>query len=220
MSRTKAFAALAFLGFGAAACSTAGTNELSAANNPSLNSVHQPVVQRTDFVFDVAVEGDSVSAAEQQRLRGWFDSIGLAYGDTVSVDDSQTYGSSGARDDVARVAADYGLLLADGAPVTVGQVPAGSVRVVASRSTASVPGCPDWAASNNGVTPPQGTSSNFGCSTNSNLAAMIADPEDLIRGRNGSGSGSAATAGRAIKTYRELPPSGRQGLPATTTTDR
>ena len=218
MSRTKTFAALAILGFGAAGCTTPGTNELTATNNPSLYSVHQPIVQRTDFVFDVAVEGDSVSPAEQQRLRGWFDSIGLAYGDAVSVDDSQAYGS--ARDDVARVAADYGLLLADGAPVTAGHVPPGSLRVVASRSTASVPGCPNWAANNNGIAPPQGTSSNFGCATNSNLAGMIANPEDLISGRNGSNRGSAATAGRAIRTYREIQPTGRQGLPQTTTTDR
>jgi len=218
MSRTKTFAALAVLGFGAAACTTAGTNQLTPTNNPSLYSVHQPVVQRTDFVFDVAVDGGSVSPAEQHRLRGWFDSIGLAYGDTVSVDDSHAYGS--ARDDVARVAADYGLLLADGAPVTVGQVPPGSLRIVASRSTASVPGCPNWAANNNGISPPQGTSSNFGCATNSNLAGMIANPEDLIRGRNGSNRSSGATAGRAIRTYREVQPTGRQGLPQTTTTNR
>lgn len=218
MSRTKTFAALAVLGLGAAGCATPGPNQLTPTNNPSLYSVHQPIVQRTDFVFDVAIEGDSVSPAEQQRLRGWFDSIGLDYGDTVSVDDSQAYGGTGARDDIARVAADYGLLLADGAPVTAGQVAAGSVRIVASRSTASVPGCPNWAGVDNGIVPPQGTSTNFGCATNSNLASMIADPQDLIQGRNGSNSASGTTAGRAIRTYREVQPTGRQGLPASTTT--
>jgi hypothetical protein len=52
MSRLKTFAAVAALGTGASAC--APTNEpLSAANNPSVYSVHQPVVQRTDFVLDL-----------------------------------------------------------------------------------------------------------------------------------------------------------------------
>ncbi len=218
MSRIKTFAALAALGLGAGACSTAGPNQLTAGNNPSLYSVHQPVVQRTDFVLDLATDRDGVPTAELERLNAWFVSIGLGYGDTISVDDGE--GASGARGDVARVAADYGLLLADGAPVTAGRVPPGSIRVVASRSTASVPGCPDWTANTNGITPPQATSSNFGCATNSNLAAMIANPDDLIHGRDGSGSGSATTAGRAIRTYREGVPTGRNGLPQTTTTGR
>lgn len=217
MSRIKAFAALAILGLGAGGCASSGGG-LTAANNPSLYSVHQPVVQRTDFVFDVATSGDGVSAAELDRLDAWFGSIGLSYGDVVAVDEPGDYGSSAARGDVARVAGRYGLLVADGAPITAGQVPPGSIRVVASRSSASVPDCPTWAASSNGIAPPQDTSSNFGCAINSNLAAMIANPEDLVQGRSGSGTGGAATAGRAIRSYRELPPTGRQGLPQTTTT--
>ena len=50
-----------------------------------------------------------------------------------------------------------------------------------------------------------------------NLAAMVANANDLVEGQNHSGRGSASTAGRAIRTYREQPPTGRQGLQATTT---
>ena len=64
------------------------------------------------------------------------------------------------------------------------------------------------------------TSPNFGCATNSNLAAMIANPEDLVLGADGSGNGSATTASRAIRTYRTRQPTGNQPLPSTTTTGR
>lgn len=203
------------IGTSVAGCMSPNTDALTAANNPSMYSVHQPVVERSDFVFDLAAEGGRVSPAEIERLHGWFQSIGLRYGDRISVDEG--YGAGRARDDVALAVSEYGLTLADGAPVTPGQVPAGSVRVVTTRTVASVPGCPDWDPTDNGATPRQNTSSNFGCATNANLAAMIADPNDLVRGRTDSGSGAASTATRAIRVYRQRQPTGQQALPATST---
>lgn len=216
MSRTRIFIAVTLLaGASLAGCATPDTGALTAANNPSIYSVHQPVVQRSDFVLDLAAEGGRVARAEIERLHGWFQSIGLRYGDSISVDEG--YGAGRARDDVALALSEYGLSLADGAPVTPGQVPAGSVRVVATRTVASVPGCPDWDVADNGVAPRQNTSTNYGCATNANLAAMIADPNDLVRGRSDSGNGSANTASRAIRVYRTRTPTGSQGLPASST---
>jgi pilus assembly protein CpaD len=54
--------------------------------------------------------------------------------------------------------------------------------------------------------------SNYGCATNSNLAAMIADPEDLVRGKTGGPQVDAALSGKAIKAYREAQPTGVKGL--------
>ena len=215
MLRIKTFAAVVALGLGAGACTTA-PDRLAADNNPSLYSVHQPVVQRTDFVLDLNTQGDGVPATEIDRLHAWFDSIELRYGDRISVDEPGGYASPGARADIARALGEYGLLLSDGAPITGGTVPPGTIRVVASRATASVPGCPDW--NERSEFPNSNTSTNFGCATNANLAAMVANPEDLIRGQDGTAEGSATTAGRAIRTYRERPPTGREGLPAATTT--
>lgn len=216
MSRTKTYAAVVVaLGLGASACTTP-SNGLTANNNPSLYSVHQPVVQRTDFVLDLRTQGDSVPAAEIERLHAWFDSIELRYGDRISVDEPGGYASPGARADIARALSEYGLLLDDGAPILNGSVQPGTIRVIASRATASVPSCPVW--TENGMLPTASTSSNFGCATNSNLAAMVANPEDLVHGQDGANAGSATTAGRAIRTYRERQPTGRQGLPAATTT--
>jgi pilus assembly protein CpaD len=214
MYRSLTFAAVAALGLGASACAPT-TGGLTAANNPSLYSVHQPVVQRTDFVIDLATDGDRLAPSEMERLDAWLASIDAGYGDRISVDEAQGYGSGGARQDVARIAAQYGLLLSDGAPVLNGRVEPGAIRVIASRSVASVPGCPAWRAAE--VHQTGNTSPNYGCATNSNLAAMIADPEDLVLGQDGSTGGSATTASRAIRTYRERQPTGRQALPASST---
>ena len=215
MYRSISIAAVLALGLGASACAPT-TNALTAANNPSLYSVHQPVVQRTDFVIDLTTSGDRLAPGEQERFSAWLGSIDASYGDRISVDEPAGYAVSGARDDVARVAADHGLLLSGGAPVLGGTVQPGSIRVVASRATASVPGCPNWSSAE--IVATGNTSPNYGCSVNSNIAAMVANPDDLVLGQSGSTRGSATTATRAVRTYRERPPSGRQGLPASSTT--
>ena len=47
---------------------------------------------------------------------------------------------------------------------------------------------------------------------NSNLAAMVADPVDLIHGREGSVVGDTQTATKAVESYRSAKPTGTQGL--------
>lgn len=209
MARFPSAAALALLSLAASACNH-DRYGLSPAHNPSLTSVNQPVVQRTDFVLDVNAAGNGVPASEQDRLATWFDSLELGYGDQVYVDQAAGYADARARQDVADVAAGYGLLVHDGAPITAGSVQPGSVRVIVSRNTASVPGCPIWQDEIVGA--PERTASNYGCAVNSNLAAMVADPNDLVLGQTGSGNGNAATATRAIKTYREKTPTGAGNL--------
>jgi pilus assembly protein CpaD len=215
MSRTLTLAAVSILGLAVAGCASQPRHGLTPANNTSVYSLHQPVVEHTNFVLDVNAAGDRVSEAELERLAGWFDSIELRYGDKLSIDDGGAF-SNGARADVARLLSEYGLVLQEGSPVTQGAVPQGSIRVVASRSSASVAGCPNW--EDPGIESPTRTGTNYGCATNANLAAMIADPDDLIRGRDASGNGTSTTAGRAIRAYREGQPTGRQGLQQTTTT--
>ena len=177
--------------------------------NRSLESVHQPVVTRNNYTLDVATYGGTLSLPEQRRLSGWFDALDLRYGDRVSVDDPSQSGS--AREAVAALAARYGLLVSDEAPVTAGQIAPGTARVVVSRSSASVPECPDWSTKSD-VNLTNGTYSNFGCAANSNLAAMVADPVDLLRGRDGTGVSDAVTAAKAVGLYRTRPPSGSKEL--------
>lgn len=197
-----------------AATLTAGCAELKpeilAKKNASLYSVHQPVVQRTDYVLDVGSSGNGLPSSEADRLRGWFESLRLRYGDRVSVDPGSAYSDPAVLDDVARVAADYGLLLTEGAPVTAGNIQPGAIRVIVSRMDASVPSCPDWAyAELSGA--PVTTDSNYGCATNSNLAAMIADPNDLVLGQAGASTSDTRSSDKAVKAYRNRVPTGYSG---------
>jgi len=213
--RVRTLATLTLAGIGLAACATSPSGPVTAVNNPGLYSVHQPVVERTDYVLDLDAAGDTLSAGEQARLIGWFRSIELRYGDRLYVEEPRDYPSPGARAGVAGVIGEYGLFLREGAPVTPGIVQPGTIRIIASRSVASVPTCPNWGLKD--VASNVNTSSNFGCGVNSNLAAMVADPNDLVLGRQGSIDGASRIATRAVRVYREQQPTGTQTLQSPST---
>lgn len=167
-----------------------------------------PVLVHSDYVFDAAAPRGSIPSTEQARLDGWFAGLGLGYGDQIYVDG---YSAASARQDVARVAGKYGMMVSEGVPVTQGAVAPGVVRVVVRRSRAEVPGCPNWSQ------PAQPnynnrSMSNYGCSVNKNLATMVANPEDLIHGREGDPYVDAAAASRGVGLYYSTPPSGKKGL--------
>lgn len=181
------------------ALSGCAANSLGTANT-SMYSVHQPVVERTTYAMDLASDGKSIAAAEQARLADWFDALQVGYGDRVAIDFGSGYASQSTKAAVAKIAADRGILVQDVAPVTAGQVAPGTLRVVVTQSKASVKSCPDWStdhdrnynASNH---------SNYGCATNSSLAAMVADPEDLVRGRENQKL-DTNSGKKAVDTYR------------------
>jgi pilus assembly protein CpaD len=187
---------------------------LSACNdyygNRSLYSTKQAVVERSNYTLDLAAGADGLSVPELQRLNGWFETLNLGYGDRVSLDGAAT---PGVRDDIAGIAGRRGILLSDGAPVTTGFVNPGMVRVVVTRSRAHVPGCPDWSDRHPGLSGNK-TTEDYGCAVNSNLAAMVADPEHLLKGAEGTGETVVMTSTRAIDSYRQQTPTGAGGLPA------
>ena len=178
--------------------------------NPArgLDSVNVPVVTRSDYAFDAAAPDGSLAPGEQARLDAWFGGLNLGYGDHIYVEGAY---ADAARSDVARVVGRYGMLLSQGAPVAQGMVNPGSVRVLVSRTRASVPNCTNWSDQSK---PNWGnnTMPSYGCGYNGNLAAMIADPNDLVWGREGTGYDNADTASRAIRSYRNAKPTGEGGL--------
>jgi pilus assembly protein CpaD len=184
------------------------------ADNPTLESIHQPVVERTNYTLDVATGPGGLSLPEQRRLAGWFDAMDLRYGDRISIDDPLA--SPATRASVQAVASRHGLLLSDDAPVTPGYVNAGSARVIVTRASAHVPGCPDWRTTTD-FNPKNATSSSFGCAVNGNLAAMVANPEHLVRGDDATGDTVVMSSTKAIETYRETKPTGSEGLKTNST---
>jgi len=181
-------------------------------SNGSLYSSHQPVVERANYTLDVSTGSGGLSYPEQRRLAGWFDAMDLRYGDRVSIDDPLN--SSATRAAVEALASRYGLMLSDDAPATAGYVNAGTARIVITRSKASVPGCPDWSTKSDS-NPKNGTSSNYGCATNSNLAAMVANPEHLIQGDDSAGNTVVMSSTKAIKSFRDKALTGEKNLKKT-----
>jgi pilus assembly protein CpaD len=185
------------------------------ATNATLDSIHQPVVEHVNYTFDVTTGPGGLSYPEQHRLTGWLDTMDLRYGDRISIDDPLA--NEDTRAAVEAIAGRYGILMSADAPTTPGNLSAGTARIIITRAKASVPGCPDW-SSHNDFNPNNATSSNFGCAVNANLAAMVADPEHLIRGANGGSATTVMSANKAISSYREQKPTGEKGLKETSST--
>jgi pilus assembly protein CpaD len=202
LARVPALTLALALGLGLAGCG-------GMPKNTSLYSVKQPVVERTNMVLDVKTSSAGLPISEQQRLNGWFETMDLRYGDRIAIENP---GQNPAVANAIRdLAGRYGLMLSETAPVTAGYLQPGEARVVITRTTASVPGCPDWSAKSD-MNYSNGTSPGYGCAINSNLAAMVADPQDLLEGKKGSGETVIATGTKAISTYRDMEPTGKAGL--------
>jgi pilus assembly protein CpaD len=190
------------LGLGLAGCGGMPTNT-------SLYSVKQPVVERTNMTLDVTTTTAGLPVSEQQRLSGWFETMDLRYGDRIAIENpGQNPAVTAAIRDLA---ARHGLIISDTAPVTGGMLQPGQARVVITRSIAHVPGCPDWSKTSD-MNYGNALSPNYGCAINSNLAAMVADPEDLLQGKKGDSETVIATSNKAISKYREMAPTGASGL--------
>jgi len=203
--RLAASALALSLGLGLGACSTDGPE------NTTLYSVKQPVVERQNFTLDLMTNASGLPIAEQRRLDDWFETIKIGYGDRIALDTAVN--NPAVKEDVAAIAARHSVLLREGAPITEGYIDPGNVRIVVTRSTAHVPGCPDWSDQYRS-TLGNSQSDGFGCAVNSNLAAMIADPEHLLEGASGTGETVVMTSNRAIDSYRAQEPSGAGGISA------
>lgn len=200
----KALGAIIALSFSTVLASCGGM-----PSNQQLESIHQPVVSRTNYTLDVMTSQTGLSLPEARRLAGWFEAMDLRYGDRISIDDPLDDASTRAA--VEAVASRYGILVSETAPLTPGAVGPGTARIIVTRTSAQVPGCPDWSAKSD-TNLMNATSSNYGCASNANLAAMVANPEHLLKGANGTGRTVVMSGNKAIESYRQAKPTGEQGL--------
>ena len=190
--------------------------KLTAVNNPSLYSVHQPVVAAHRLRARPRRRWrPRLATPRSSRLHGWFDSIGLRYGDRISVDEGLWRRQRPRRRRPGRRR-----IWPAARRRRAGHRRARSRRARSGSSSAAPPrafrAAPIGRRGQWRRRRAQNTSSNYGCATNSNLAAMIADPE-RSRPRPGSGSGAARTglAGRSGSIARRSRPASR-ALPAAT----
>lgn len=173
-----------------------------------MESAHQPVVTRSNYAIDLLAGPDGLASGEAQRLRDWLDTLAIAYGDTITLDDPNA--SPGVRGDVAAIAGSYGLGLSRGLSVAAPTAP-GMVRVTVARATASVPSCGALTGERRLVNFDQHTSHDFGCAVNGNMAAMVADANDLVRGKSDDAQSRADVNAKAIGGWRVARPTGAGG---------
>ena len=175
-------------------------------HNATLYSPHQSEVSHTSLSLDLPATADGLAPAQQQQLAEWFAAMDLRYGDAISVADPLN--RPAAQSAVADVAGQFGMAQTRAAPLQDGadSVAPGALRVTVTRAHAHVPHCPDWSG-NAATNPMNATSTNFGCATNSNLAAMVANPGDLLRGATATGHTGSMSAEKAIAAWRTAPPS-------------
>ena len=201
--RTKV--ALLILVSATGACSSYPKTDLA---DRGVESVNQPVLAKETFVFDAAAPAGVLAPEEMGRLDSWFHGLDLGYGDSIYVDGS---GAEGVRAQVGELAGRYGMMVLPSAPVTAGEIAPGAARIVVTRTRAEVPDCPNWSRASQ-PNYHNRSMSNYGCAVNSDLAAMVANPEDLFHGREVGATTDTITATKAVSLYRSTAPTGSKGL--------
>lgn len=155
--------------------------------------------------YDVRFESgaDHLSADEQKRLGEYLDrsDVGIYDDITLAVADDGGPDSTLAARRQAAVAAYLRTRYLKAAFDPAGGAPLDQVTVVVGRYIVVPPNCPDWRKPAD--QDPQNTpASNLGCATTTNLGLMVADPHDLIAGKERTSSDAENNA-YAIQRYRQ-----------------
>jgi pilus biogenesis lipoprotein CpaD len=180
------------------------------AGAPTATGWSDPVVPKQNKVEFVTLDHDvyfprgtkALTAAETAGLSGFLRANAIAEGDTVTVEAPAGLPSSVAAARQAAVLSalrhlDVRAVSADAAASTADP---GVVRIHVGHAVVTAPRCPDWSKPEPD-NPANSPSSNFGCATEVGLAQMVADPADLVRGREG-GTADGAVLARGVELYR------------------
>jgi len=139
----------------------------------------------------------NLTTAEKKRLRDFLARTQYGYGDRLFVSAGEFSYAESRRKAVNEALSGMGFR-------EVSQLKdngkSSAVTVIVGRYVVTGPNCPDWrkpSDADRGNTP----LSNHGCATVSNLGAMVANPEDLVRGR-AMGPADGDTSAMAIERYK------------------
>ena len=177
----------------------------------ALPAVSVPKVSRVDWRVEqhpvyFGVGSPVPAGGEQQRLDGFLAGF-EPYGARVFVDAAPDVTGAGLAEGrlktLTEVARRRGFTVERFTPTAEMQPTSRDPRIAqvfVGRFVVTSPACPDWrkdSAADFTNTP----TSNYGCADVVNLGAMLADPGDLVRGRD-MGPAEAERAGLAIQRYR------------------
>jgi pilus assembly protein CpaD len=167
-----------------------------ASDKYTLREPHQATASQVQYRHNVRFDNTGFASNEMRRLESFLAQINLRRSDSIFL-----VAGSGRRSvnrkslkirgvDVRAQRSDFGLSV----PVH------DAVNIVVRRYVVTLPGCPDWSGKLTSYT--NTPSSNWGCATAINLGLMIAEPSDLVRGRDLGVADGEALAG-AIERYRK-----------------
>lgn len=215
--RLAAPAAALFAAFGLAGCAAmsdaAHDVGLPVQDFSEVAIAREPRPELVAFSHEVRFQGarEAVDAAEAERLRGFLARAGSGDGgDDVFVVVAAADGepaSEAASLAARRAAAVRAVLARERVPASVVQIPAEPGRrgdlvgVTVRRYVAVLPPCPDWSGVP-GVNFNNQPASNWSCATAVNFGMMLANPADLVRGRD-PGYADGERAARTVKAYRD-----------------
>ncbi len=215
--RLFASTAMAFVAAGLAGCVTmsdaAHDVGLPVQDFSEVAVAREPRPELVAFSHQVRFAGlrEDLDAAEAQRLRAFLARAGSSYGgdDVFVVVIAADSDPSGKRAALAarRAAAVKAFLAREGVAASVVQIApeAGRrddlVAVSVRRYLAVLPACPDWSGVP-GVNFNNQPASNWSCATAVNFGMMLANPGDLVRGRD-PGYADGERAARSVRAYRE-----------------
>jgi pilus assembly protein CpaD len=169
-------------------------------NFSNIPEPRQATASQVQYSHDVHFDNVGFAIDERESLDGFLGQINLRRSDgvyLVAVPNSQSANRklllgdylSGRGVAIRSRRSDFGMKIP----------PNDAVSVVVRRYVVTLPGCPDWSGElttyNNVPT------SNWGCATATNLGLMIAEPEDLVHGRD-PGLADGEASARSIDLYR------------------
>jgi len=140
---------------------------------------------------------------ETASLNEFLSSSGAAPGDTILIERTPPSSLRNNTLEVRREATLVAALKRQGLRPSVSYTPTlapGDMSLTLERFIATVPNCPNW-SKHPGNDFDNALHSDFGCATATNLAAMIADPRDLVVGQT-MGPVVGDPGGAAVHTYR------------------
>jgi pilus assembly protein CpaD len=170
--------------FALVGCATPPAEPLGAATTEAPNPIQVTLV-REGHALHFAPAAAIPDRLETASLNQFLAASGAAPGDTILIERTPPSTLKGNTLEVRREATLVAALTRQGLRPSVSYTPTllpGDMSLTLERYVASAPNCPNWSktpGNDFGNT----LHSDFGCSTATNLAAMIADPHDLVVGR-------------------------------------
>ncbi len=167
------------------------------------DTIKRNTVTLHHITHDVTFSADTTGLSDTQAaaLDKFLANVMAGYGDEFSIETPSNDVSGDRRMAVSSYLKARGLVVSGIPAAYGGPMASDSVRVILNRYVVTPPPCPDWRkpATTDFNNQP---GSNFGCATETNLGLMVANPRDLVKGRD-IGPADAENAAKSVQNYRE-----------------